>query len=208
MLTHLLKSDFIPHKLHPVAGYQDLAKVNQDIIVNNEDLKFLVLLGVGGLIDIAEFLSLRRGIECWVIESRRPWNLQNVFAGAGGEGYTKVGADGEVDEDGGVVCWDDGDVKEFLSKEEDAFKALVEMPELYSDDEDDSDSDGDDDDGENSVGQGTSRLRINGRDSTSDDTLRNPRKRRTPSDGHSDEEDSDHEDAPRRKRLNSSSVGG
>ncbi|RPB03740.1 CDC45-like protein [Choiromyces venosus 120613-1] len=92
ILTHLLKQDYIPHKIHPVAGYQELENVNKTLIKGNEELRFVICLGLGGLIDIAAFLDLtggegeRRRVECWLVDGRRPWNLCNVFgAGGGGE---------------------------------------------------------------------------------------------------------------------------
>ncbi|KAF3931346.1 hypothetical protein ABW19_dt0209622 [Dactylella cylindrospora] len=205
MLTRLLKSDYIPHKLHPVAGYQDLSKANAEFIVNNEDLKFLVLLGVGGLIDVAEFLSLRKGVECWVIESRRPWNLQNIFAGPGGEGYSSIAKDGYVGEDGGVICWDDGDIGDFLKPEEEAFKGLIKMQEEVGDieewDTDDEEEDEDEEFAERRRNGGYG----NGVDEDTPSSTTS-RKRRSPSDDDEDEEDGySDEDRRRRKRIHSGS---
>ncbi|EPS45567.1 hypothetical protein H072_490 [Dactylellina haptotyla CBS 200.50] len=207
MFTRLLKADYIPHKLHPVAGYQDLAKANKEFITNNADLRFLVLLGVGGLIDIAEFLELKKGVECWVIESRRPWNLQNIFAGAGGEGFTLVGRDGNVSEEGGVVCWDDGDISDFLKPEQDAYKRLIEMQAEVGDIEDWNSGDEEDDEDE----EFAENRRRNGFGVNTEDTpsSTNSRKRRSSSD---DEEEDDEEeegysddDRRRRKRIHSGS---
>ncbi|KAK6355536.1 hypothetical protein TWF696_004635 [Orbilia brochopaga] len=207
MFTRLLKNDYIPHKLHPVAGYQDLAKANKEFIANNDDLKFLVLLGVGGLVDIAEFLELRRGVECWVIESRRPWNLQNIFAGAGGEGYGFVGKDGFVSDDGGVVCWDDGDIGDFLQPEEQAYKQLIEMQAEVGDMEDwDSEDEEDEEDEEFAENR-----RRNGEEKDTPSST-NSRKRRSSSDDEADDDDDEEEDGysdddrrRRRKRIHSGS---
>ncbi|EWC46052.1 hypothetical protein DRE_04626 [Drechslerella stenobrocha 248] len=205
MLTRLLKSDYIPHKLHPVAGYQDLAKANKEFIATNDDLKFLVLLGVGGLVDIAELLELRSGVECWVIESRRPWNLQNIFAGPGGEGYGVVSKAGQPPEEGGVICWDDGDVSDFLQPEEQAYKELIEMQAEVGD-IDDWDSEGDEDE------EFAENRRRNGayvEESEDTPSSTNSRKRRSSSD---DEDDDDEEedgysddDRGQRKRIRSGS---
>ena len=160
ILTHLLKQDYIPHKIHPVAGYQELENVNKTLIRGNEELRFVICLGLGGLIDIAAFLDLSgegeegegvRRVECWLVDGRRPWNLQNVFGGGGGGGGKEVeekGANGKVkggrygvgEGVNGVKCFDDGDIEEELEGEGVAYRALVDMPEI-DEDSDDSDDD-------------------------------------------------------------------
>ncbi|KAK6503811.1 hypothetical protein TWF481_008817 [Arthrobotrys musiformis] len=207
MLTRLLKTDYIPHKLHPVAGYQDLTKANKEFISTNEDLKFLILLGVGGLVDIAEFLELKRGVECWVLESRRPWNLQNIFAGPGGEGFGVVGRDGHVSDEGGVVCWDDGDIADFLKPEQEAYKKLIEMQEEVGDIEDWNSEDEEDEEDE----EFAENRRLNGYGDGPEDTSSstNSRKRRSSSEDE-DEDDGEEEgysddDRRRRKRIHSGS---
>ncbi|KAK6515867.1 hypothetical protein TWF281_004458 [Arthrobotrys megalospora] len=207
MLTRLLKTDYIPHKLHPVAGYQDLTKANKEFISNNEDLRFLILLGVGGLVDIAEFLELRRGVECWVLESRRPWNLQNIFAGAGGEGFAIVGRDGHVSDEGGVVCWDDGDIADFLKPEQEAYRKLIEMQDEVGDIEDWNSEDEEDEEDE----EFAENRRLNGYGDGPEDTSSSTisRKRRSSSEDE-DEDDEEEEgysddDRRRRKRIHSGS---
>ncbi|CAZ84703.1 unnamed protein product [Tuber melanosporum] len=111
ILTHLLKQDYVPHKIHPVAGYQELENVNEALVKGNEELRFVICLGLGGLVDIAAFLDLNCGrggeegeeggrakVECWLVDGRRPWNLYNVFGV------------------GGVKCFDDGDIEEELPR--------------------------------------------------------------------------------------------
>lgn len=140
ILTHLLKRDYIPHKIHPVSGYQELERLNDALVRDNEDLRFVICLGLGGLVDIATFLELGAAVECWVVDGRRPWNLYNVFVG---DGKVNGGRHG-VGVLGGVKCWDDGDIEEDLRVEGVAFKTLVEMPEGDSD----SESEGEEDEGE------------------------------------------------------------
>ncbi|KAF3927842.1 hypothetical protein ABW20_dc0102969 [Dactylellina cionopaga] len=209
MFTRLLKVDYIPHKLHPVSGYQDLAKANKEFITNNEDLRFLVLLGVGGLVDIAEFLELRRGVECWIIESRRPWNLQNIFGGPGGEGFRLVGRDGDVSDQGGVVCWDDGDIVDFLQPEQAAYKRLIEMAEEVGDIEEWNSEDEEDEEDEEFA---ENRRKNNGYGNDNEDTpsSTNSRKRRSSSDDDDDDEEEEgysDDDRRRRKKIHSGSVG-
>ncbi|KAL4799106.1 CDC45 family [Aspergillus venezuelensis] len=165
ILTALLKRDYIPHKIHPVAGYGDLARAGEELVKpmrtgNGGSGGVVVCLGVGGLVDLGEVLGLTGeeedetedmgGVEIWVFDARRPWNLANVFGGDGGQSTTtrsvdkgcitvsyKVGSG-----NGGVVVYDDGDIEEELSREREAYCALLEMPEV--DEEDDEDDDEDD----------------------------------------------------------------
>ncbi|KAL4742196.1 CDC45 family [Aspergillus similis] len=171
ILTALLKRDYIPHKIHPVAGYGDLARAGEELVrpmqtVNGGSGGVVVCLGVGGLVDLAEILGLNGGedqegaddmggVEVWVFDARRPWNLANVFGG-GGEGVQQQDSARRtpgVDKGcitvsykfgsgkGGVVVYDDGDIEEEMGKEREAYCALLEMPEVddEGDDEDEDD---------------------------------------------------------------------
>lgn len=104
--------------------------------------------------DLSSFLDLTgedgRNVECWVIDGRRPWNLYNVYAGppAEYEGI-QLREDGKVQGGrygvgvvGGIKCFDDGDIEEDMGGEAVAFKALVDMPEVDSEDDSDSEDDG------------------------------------------------------------------
>ncbi|KAL4909837.1 CDC45 family [Aspergillus multicolor] len=174
ILTALLKRDYIPHKIHPVAGYGDLARAGEDLVRpmqtgNGGSGGVVVCLGVGGLVDLAEVLGLSGGdeqeaaddmggVEVWVFDARRPWNLANVFGagdGARQDGDAARRNTRGVDKgritvsykfgsgNGGVVVYDDGDIEEELGKEREAYCALLEMPEVDGE-EDDNDDDEDD----------------------------------------------------------------
>ena len=93
ILSALLKRDYIPHKIQPVSGYSDLSKAGDELIKPMKTTEggpggVVVCLGVGGLVDLADLLGLEGdspeqeamgGVEVWVIDARRPWNLSNVF---------------------------------------------------------------------------------------------------------------------------------
>src|SRR5277367_5905188 len=82
-----------PHKIQPVSGYSDLSKAGDELIKPMKTTEggpggVVVCLGVGGLVDLADLLGLEGdgpeqeamgGVEVWVIDARRPWNLSNVF---------------------------------------------------------------------------------------------------------------------------------
>ncbi|KAG6024834.1 hypothetical protein E4U41_001680, partial [Claviceps citrina] len=175
ILTRLLKHDYIPHKIQPVAGYSDLEKAGKELVVPMMESQggnggVVVCLGVGGMVDLGPLLGLEpegevspySGVEVWVIDAHRPWNLGNVFGGYPLEGSsdeatsyqerTPVGiVAGQVGRAyksgrGGIVVFDDGDIEEELDKERDAYMALVDMPDLDDDRGDLGLSDEDDED--------------------------------------------------------------
>ncbi|EAW07296.1 cell division control 45 family protein [Aspergillus clavatus NRRL 1] len=215
ILTALLKRDYIPHKIQPVAGYGDLARSGEELVKpmqthNGGSGGVVICLGVGGLVDLSEILCLSSpddevedmgGVEVWVFDSRRPWNLSNVF---GGEAAT-VSADGiptntrrntrGVDKGcitpsyksgtGGIVVYDDGDIEEEMSREREAYCALLEMPDIDEDADDDIGASGSEDEEEHTPSSGS--------------------KKRKSWSGREDEEDSDEDDGPPRQRRRSNS---
>ncbi|KAI1409395.1 cell division control protein [Hypoxylon sp. FL1857] len=175
ILTQLLKHDYIPHKIQPVSGYGDLERAGQDLVSPMMDTRggsggVVVCLGVGGMVDMGTILGLEvegeessfNGVEVWVIDSHRPWNLGNVFGGyplepasdtnssyrtRAPEGVTS----GRINRSykpgkGGIVVFDDGDIEEGLNAERDAYLTLVDMPDIEDDGElyGDSDSESED----------------------------------------------------------------
>lgn len=179
ILTKLLKHDYIPHKIQPIAGYGDLQKAGHEVIRPMMQSQggsggVVVCLGVGGLVDLGALLGIEEegeeesygGVEVWVIDARRPWNVGNVFGGCpvirqgeedGLEVLKTPGVrDGRIERNyrpgrGGIIVFDDGDIEQDMIVESDAYKALSEMPEV---DETVYDSDGSDsgsEDGEEEV---------------------------------------------------------
>ncbi|KAL4948669.1 CDC45 family [Aspergillus filifer] len=206
ILTALLKRDYIPHKIHPVAGYGDLARAGEELVKpmqtgNGGSGGVVVCLGVGGLVDLGEVLGLTGeeedetedmgGVEIWVFDARRPWNLANVFGGDGGQSTTTRGVDKGCitvsykfgSGNGGVVVYDDGDIEEELGREREAYCALLEMPEV------DEEGDDDDDDEDDEM------------PSSSDSKKRKSWSR----EDDEDEEEFDEEDEPPRQRRRSDS---
>ncbi|TVY24888.1 Cell division control protein 45-like protein [Lachnellula hyalina] len=213
ILTQLLKRDYIPHKIQPIAGYGDLEKAGRNVIRPMMESQggsggVVVCLGVGGLVDLGGLLGIDTeedvdsygGVEVWVIDARRPWNLGNVFGGyptlpppeEGGEPMKQLGVDGGKllrgykPGKGGIVVFDDGDIEEQLDTERDAYMALIDMPEV---EENDDDSEGSETGSENEdvvepkLGQ----------------------KRKSWSDRDEEDESSDDDDRPRQRRRSNSS---
>ncbi|KAK3306573.1 CDC45 family [Chaetomium strumarium] len=172
ILTRLFKHDYIPHKIQPVAGYADLERVGAELVSPMMETRggaggVVVCLGVGGMADLGTVLGLELEgeentfgkVEVWVVDSRRPWNLGNVFGGFPLEPETEeattfaarspIGVTGGCIErayrpgKGGIVVFDDGDIEDELAKEREAYLALIDMPDVEDDGEDLGDSEDD-----------------------------------------------------------------
>ncbi|KAH5218125.1 hypothetical protein HBI18_029250 [Parastagonospora nodorum] len=171
ILTALLKRDYIPHKIQPIAGYGDLSRAADALVRPMRTTEggsggVVVCLGVGGMVDLEETLGLdvdengqggTGDVEVWVLDARRPWNLANVFGTPVGEDPTtgelvrrQAGVEkGKILQSyqtsrGGIIVFDDGDIEEELQSERTAYCALEEMPEIGEEDDLDEDSDQDD----------------------------------------------------------------
>lgn len=175
ILTRLLKHDYIPHKIQPISGYSDLERAGKELVAPMMQSQggaggLVICLGVGGMVDLGPLLGLEpegeenpySGVEVWVMDAHRPWNLANVFGGfplqpsmEGTPSYqsrSPLGVQGgEIgraynSDRGGIVVFDDGDIEEDLIAERDAYLALVDMPELDDDSQGDYGQSDDDDD--------------------------------------------------------------
>ena len=166
----------------------------------------VVCLGVGGMVDISTVLGLNEvaggqdpsgGIQVWLIDARRPWNLGNVFAGRPEDALQTVDGnarsrapeviDGQIQRSykagqGGIVVYDDGDIDEELAVERESYIALLKMPELEDDGEDLDDSDGASEAADSVNGERPSKKRKSwsGQDDDDEDEEENrrPRQRR------------------------------
>lgn len=213
ILTRLLKHDYIPHKIQPVAGYNDLEKAGRELVVPMMESQggsggVVVCLGVGGMVDLGPLLGLEpegeespySGVEVWVLDAHRPWNLANVFGGFPLEPVNQISSSyksrspvgisgGAIDRAynsgrGGIVVFDDGDIEGDLTTEREAYLALLDMPDIEGQDGDDDNNSSEDDDdedggdvGNESAHAGQKRKSLNEDDSSDDDESR-PRQRR------------------------------
>lgn len=172
ILASLLKRDYIPHKIQPVSGYADLSKAGEELVRRMKTTEggsggVVICLGVGGLVDLASLLGLEDensqeamcGVEVWVLDARRPWNLSNVFGGLPvelppeGEGAISRPVPGVergcIQESyrpgrGGIIVFDDGDIVAELEAEREAYCTLSVMPEVEEQESDDGDSEDED----------------------------------------------------------------
>lgn len=126
----------------------------------------VVCLGVGGLVDMSSELGLDSGdpgedlsggVEVWLIDARRPWNLGNVFEGdptavalreisGDAAAINPVVDNGRIQPSykpgrGGIIVYDDGDIDEELGAEREAYCELTRMQgvEDYGEDSDSGD---------------------------------------------------------------------
>ncbi|ROT38730.1 CDC45-like protein [Sodiomyces alkalinus F11] len=228
ILTRLLKHDYIPHKIQPISGYADLERAGRDLVQpmmesNGGSGGVVVSLGVGGMVDLGSLLGLEpeggeatatfSGVEVWIFDSHRPWNLGNVFGGyrlepASEETQTETetatvtsalstrcppGASrGRIDRSytpgkGGIIVFDDGDIEDGLEAEREAYMSLLDMPDVEDDGEDLGNIDDEQDE-----------------DLFSEDSVRVGQKRKSWSD-RGEEESSGDEDRPAQRRRSNSS---
>lgn len=161
ILTSLLRRDFVPHKAVPVSGYGELAEVGEREIASLRQDRdgsggTVICIGCGGAVDLAEMLGLEdgeqgqeeaqstaHGVDVWVIDSHRAWNLENIFSGpSAGPGTSaddarRLGArQGKVLETyrpgsrGGVIVFDEGEIETELETELAAWHGLRDMPDV------------------------------------------------------------------------------
>ena len=207
ILTALFKRDNVLHHIIPISGYGDLARIGENELRRMREGGeggTVICLGVGGLIDLGDILSLdpprssddtTDGIEVWVIDARRPWNLGNVFGGSplddplqeisGNARRRKPQVEfGEIKHGyrsggGGIIVFDDGDIGQELESEREAYFKLEQMPEIDDDGQDTDDTESETDGSETG------------------------RKRKSRLDEDDEDDDSSDEPPSRRRRSNS-----
>ncbi|KAL8718077.1 MAG: hypothetical protein Q9225_004748 [Loekoesia sp. 1 TL-2023] len=216
ILAALLKRDYIPHKIQPISGYNDLATAGEQLVQpmtmqSGGSGGVVICLGVGGMVDISTVLGLDNvsdggdpsgGVQVWLIDARRPWNLGNVFAGRPEDALQEIDGnarsrapdvvEGRIQSSfkpgqGGIIVYDDGDIEEELATEREAYIALSNMPDIEDEGEILDDSDGESDVTE-SINGGT-----------------NPKKRKSWSDVEDDDDESEEENRRPRQRRRSNS---
>lgn len=217
ILATLFKRDSIQHIIQPVAGYGDLQNAGQKLvrpmkISEGGNGGVVICLGVGGLVDLASLLGLEdednaendmSGVEVWVLDARRPWNLSNVFGGYSYQASTGIdptpalrrvpGVErGKIKSSyrpgkGGIICFDDGDIVDELSLEQDAFCSLAEMPEVEDDEAEDYQDEDEQVEDDDSHGSSQSRKRKSwsDRDDSEDEADERPFQRRRSNSGSS-----------------------
>ncbi|KAJ3369611.1 hypothetical protein GGF31_005128 [Allomyces arbusculus] len=142
LLLTLLQTDWIPHKVVPVTSYSHLAESASDLLASHAFVRSLILINCGGITDLAPLLpNLQPHHRVYVLDSRRPLNLDNLFANE----LVAVLDDGHVDKDLAAER-EAYDRVEFAADESDGEEDDEDEDEAMDDDEGDVDVDGSDDD--------------------------------------------------------------
>ena len=237
ILTSLFKRDYIPHTIKPISGYEDLRRAGKELVrpmrtTDGGSGGVVICLGVGGLVDLEDFMGLEvdedgnggmGGVDIWIFDARRPWNLSNVF---GIQSRASELSDtlalktngieqGKISQSfqpgrGGIIVFDDGDIEEELGAERNAYCALAEMPEL-GDDSGSEGSDSEQDDSDDDAEIRSKKRKSDDEETESEDLEESTgRKRRRHSElALSDEENESEPDEGtpnKRRRSNSSSA--
>ncbi|KAI4286949.1 MAG: hypothetical protein L6R35_003796 [Caloplaca aegaea] len=212
ILSALFKRDYIPHSIHPISGYNDLTSAGETLIQPMTTQKggtggVVVCLGVGGMVDVSTMLGLDNianggdpsgGVQVWLVDARRPWNLGNVFAGRPEDALQELDGNARLrgpdvvggriqpafkPGQGGVIVYDDGDIEQELAIEQEAYLTLANMPDVEDDGEPLDDSDGESEIAEslNGASQGKKRKSWSDGDDENNESQeenRRPRQRR------------------------------
>ncbi|KAA1107095.1 hypothetical protein PGT21_002017 [Puccinia graminis f. sp. tritici] len=136
MLQFLLKQDSIKYRVIPVSGWKELSKVAEQIRDPNSGYREVLLLNLGGQVNLWDFFELPSRVRLHVIDSHRPYALENVFQ----SGIDSLNEEEDPEEAPEIVVWDDGHVNEDLQEEKSAFEAIRYMPESDSDNSDEDSS--------------------------------------------------------------------
>ncbi|KAG0140705.1 hypothetical protein CROQUDRAFT_664850 [Cronartium quercuum f. sp. fusiforme G11] len=147
ILQYLLKQDSIKFRVIPVPGWKELNKITEQIREGNSGYREVVLFNLGGQVNLWELFDLPRGVRLHVIDSHRPYSLENLFESGFNPEQEEEDEEGRPGE---VIVWDDGAIEEDTQNERDAFEAIRYVP--------DSDSDGpSDEESEDELGIGCRR---------------------------------------------------
>ncbi|CCE62258.1 hypothetical protein TPHA_0C01020 [Tetrapisispora phaffii CBS 4417] len=123
ILSLLFKKQLVQLQLVPVFGYSELKSHYNKLDLN---INSVIFIGCGGGIDLEEFLEIdteafvmdssespdmlaRYSRNLYVLDTKRPWNLENIFG-------SKM-----------INCFDDGTIDEQLGEQKDAYYKLLEL---------------------------------------------------------------------------------
>lgn len=126
ILTQLLAGDEVPYRVSPVNGYRCLQQVLEEDVHGHLQLHTLVFVNLGSIMSLPSAIPLPPHCTLHVIDSHRPWNLDNLFA--------------TTELNDRIWIWDDGEIQR-LGNEKEAFEMLEFDFESNSEEEDEYDSD-------------------------------------------------------------------
>lgn len=131
MLSQLFKSNLIPHKIVPIAGFEELSEAYQ-AISNDEEITTIICVGCCGTVDLLSFLGIDPDEDdqvdriFYILDNNRPWNLENLFSSQK------------------VICFYDEDTEEgsYIQSIQNAFVNAIRIYEEQNNENSDEDEDG------------------------------------------------------------------
>ncbi|WRT69512.1 uncharacterized protein IL334_006498 [Kwoniella shivajii] len=136
ILCSLFKNDDVPYRLVPVGGYSEL-ETRRDEALASEELHTLILLSLGSLLTLSSYFEIPPNCHLHIIDSHRPWNLQNLF----GLDIDTGDENGESSE-GRIWVWGDGDeFSEVMDNVKKSWEALEYEPSDSGSSDDESEDD-------------------------------------------------------------------
>ncbi|TDH70262.1 hypothetical protein CCR75_001639 [Bremia lactucae] len=86
ILTRLLRADMLSYSLLAMRGYEDVLEARETRIRSADgrvrggmELRSVILLNCGAIVDVAKLLALPRHVKCYVFDSHRPIHLANLY---------------------------------------------------------------------------------------------------------------------------------
>lgn len=77
-LQTLLRTDNILYKVKPVDGHGDLAQCHREMVVDNAELRSVVLINCGGAIPLEDEFAVPHGVQLYLIDSHKPLHHRNI----------------------------------------------------------------------------------------------------------------------------------
>ncbi|KAG6612927.1 cell division control protein 45 [Phytophthora cinnamomi] len=144
ILTRLLRADLLSYSLLAVRGYEDVLQARETRVRGADgtlrgggELRSVVLLNCGAIVDVAKLLALPPHVKCYVLDSHRPIHLANIY-----------------DEHRQVVVFDDGAL---ALEEYPAFGPDLEVEDFEEEEEEEEEEEGEDVEGEEESERGRRR---------------------------------------------------
>lgn len=80
----MFKSDFLPYKIVPVHGYDDIRQCNNEMLSGTSsdggsDIRSIIMLDCGGSVDLNDFFQISSNVSIYLLDSHRPYTLFNIF---------------------------------------------------------------------------------------------------------------------------------
>lgn len=86
----MFKNDFMPYKIVPVSGYDDIRACNEEFLCSDDsgsdstsssnEIRSIIMLDCGGSVDLSDFFTtISPDISIYLLDSHRPYTLFNIF---------------------------------------------------------------------------------------------------------------------------------